>query len=531
MHRLRTAVVMLTMSLPGLVWAGVFVGAESLDTSIVVHPKGYTGSGGTLNLTVCIDPSSPNAASMAAPVQNAIATWNGLAPTSPNLSLGASNNIPSSDVDFESVVLHEMGHCLGLGHPNLATESGLTGDDQNYTKSTKGPDASYDLDKGADNLRGSSDDLRDDDENVHWFRISNNNPFTIAGTVDSTTYTRSLASLPVGHTYAANADRDVGAALGFADAEAVMQQGQFVDEAQRALNHDDVATLKLAESGLDMIAGNSDDYTVALSYGGMTTGCDLNLKFDDAEASFAQCNVSLGLISGSHWSVASADLYFNTGFSWFFNTLGTTTTSTSMPVVTTTSTTLPPSTVTTGITGLKLILVDKYALAGKAKVVFVSKDTTPGAIHKGMEASPPAMSGTVEIYDKNDPSNVGIYDLAPANWVVNKSSVAKYVFKPAGASTDGAKVLVAKPDLLLKVVGKNLGDGDAATGSQGASDLELSGLAVNDELRVRVTIVNATDGSTHIMCSDFTLDSVAAIAAGTGWKVVSRTSTAPGSCS
>ena len=32
------------------------------------------------------------------------------------------------DVDFESVLLHEMGHSLGLAHCNAATESGETGD-------------------------------------------------------------------------------------------------------------------------------------------------------------------------------------------------------------------------------------------------------------------------------------------------------------------------------------------------------------------------------------------------------------------
>jgi hypothetical protein len=202
-----------------------------------------------------------------------------------------------------------------------------------------------------------------------------------------------------------------------------------------------------------------------------------------------------------------------------------TTTSTS-----TTTTTLPPSTVTSGIVGLKLILVDKYASAAKAKAVFVSKDQVPGAIHKGVEADPPAMSGTVEIFDKNDPANVAVYDLAGANWIVNKAAVAKYVFKTAATGTEGVKVVVVKPDLLLKVVGKNLGDGDAATGSQGASDLDLAGLSPGDELRVRVTVVNVSDNSTHIMCSDFTVDTAASIAAGTGYKISSKTSTAPGSC-
>jgi hypothetical protein len=198
---------------------------------------------------------------------------------------------------------------------------------------------------------------------------------------------------------------------------------------------------------------------------------------------------------------------------------------------TTTSTTLPPNITSTGIKGLKLILVDKYVSSGKAKAVFVSKDTTSGAIHKGTDADPPVLSGTVEIFAKNDPSNTAVYDLAGANWLVNKPTVAKYVFKTAAPGGDGVKVAVVKPNLLLKVVGKNLGDGDAATGSQDASDLDASTIAEGDELRVRVTIVNGSDGSTHIMCSDFTVETAASISGGTGYKIVSKTSTAPGSCS
>jgi hypothetical protein len=193
-----------------------------------------------------------------------------------------------------------------------------------------------------------------------------------------------------------------------------------------------------------------------------------------------------------------------------------------------------PTTVSTGIAGMKLILVDKYASSAKAKAVFVSKDTTPGAIHNDGAADPSALSGTVEIFDKSDPTNVAIYDLAGPNWIVNKSTVAKYVFNGAGTATAGAKVVVVKPDRLLKVVGKNLGDSDAATGSQNGSDLDLSRLAVGDEVRVRVTMVNGSYESslpsTHIMCSDFTVETAAPIG-GTGYKITSKTSTAPGSCS
>ncbi len=321
--------------------AGAFLLSDTFDVNAVSHPTGYTGAGGVLTVTVCIDPASPNAASMEVPIQDAIATWNGLVPTSPNLFFGTNNNIPAGDIDFESAALHEMGHCIGLHHPNLSTESGLMDPDRNYTKTTTGANSTYDLNAGADTVIGSSDDVRGDDVNLHWFRASNNNPFTIAGTVDATTYTKNVASLPAGHMFVANADRSVGALLGFPDTEAVMQQGAFTDEAQRSLNHDDVATFRLGMSGLDMTQGTADDYTINLTYGGMVTGCDINAKFDNAQSSFAQCNTSLTTISGSHYRVSTASMFFNTGFNWFFN---------GAPTTTTTTTTATTSTSTTSTT-------------------------------------------------------------------------------------------------------------------------------------------------------------------------------------
>jgi hypothetical protein len=328
--------------------AGAFIGSDSITVDTIMHPKGYTGVGGTLALTVCIDPTSANAAAMEISVQNAVATWNGLVATSGNLVFGASNNVPATDYDFESATLHEMGHCIGLDHPNLSTESGLAEPDRNYTKSTTGPNTTYDLDDGADNIRGSRDDLRGDDVNLHWFRKSNNNPFTIDATVDASTYSRSLADLPAGDSYAANADRDVGAALGFADTEAVMQQGQFNDEAQRTLNHDDVATLRFGMSGLDETAGTSDDYTLTLTYGGIASGCDIMADFDDTQTGFATCAVSATNISGDHWSVTDANMYFNSTVAWFFNDVPNTGTTTTTSSTTTTTTTVTTTTTTTG---------------------------------------------------------------------------------------------------------------------------------------------------------------------------------------
>ncbi|RMG57903.1 MAG: hypothetical protein D6722_24220 [Bacteroidetes bacterium] len=129
-----------------------------------------------------------------------------------------------------------MGHSLGLAHVNLATESGLpAGPDRNYTKSTDGINNTFDITIGGDALRGSADDIRGDDVNLHYFRMADNDPFGLAATVDATTYSRDLANLPGGDLFATNADRDVATALGYPNTEAVMQQGAFYDEDQRTL--------------------------------------------------------------------------------------------------------------------------------------------------------------------------------------------------------------------------------------------------------------------------------------------------------
>lgn len=225
-----------------------FAGSEAISVDAVTHPRGYSGAGGSLRLTIGIDPATTHAVEMIPAVRNVVATINALVPTTGNLDYDAG--VPGSSFDFESAALHEVLHSLGLGHPNAGTESGLEGAQKNHTRATRGLNGQFDLDAGADRVIGSSDDQRDDDVNLHWFRRSNNNPFTIAGVVDSTTYARDTGSLPAGHDFAANGDRAVANLLGLADTEAVMQQSATTGEAQRALAHDDVATLRYAMSGL-----------------------------------------------------------------------------------------------------------------------------------------------------------------------------------------------------------------------------------------------------------------------------------------
>ena len=144
----------LTISSPAGAGAYIFAG-EANGVDLVTHPTGYTGSGGTLAVSVCIAPNSANAADMEISVRNIIHTWNSQASVTGNLLLGGANDIPSNGIDFESVALHELGHCIGLSHPNLASESGLDDPEANGTKSTDGVDGSFDVASGTDGVFGA----------------------------------------------------------------------------------------------------------------------------------------------------------------------------------------------------------------------------------------------------------------------------------------------------------------------------------------------------------------------------------------
>jgi cysteine-rich repeat protein len=317
-------------SLSGSALAGAFVFADAVNgVDVVTHPTGYDGDGGTLSVEVCIDPTSVHAAAMEPSVEYSVATWNVLLATTANLKSGGANDVPSGSLDFESVFLHELGHCIGLAHANLASESGLPTAQQDHTKSTTGGDGLFDPDAGSDGIEGSHDDQRDDDVNLHWFEIAQNHPFqTVTTTFDSTAFSRLLSDLPPGHDYVRNGDRDVAVALSTPNTEAVMQQGTSLDEAQRSLSHDDVATIRYAMSGIDELQGTSDDYTLALSYVGMTTSCDIVVDFDNSQTGLAVCSVGGEFITDpppgqpfttDHIGITSAEIFFNSNFSWFFS--------------------------------------------------------------------------------------------------------------------------------------------------------------------------------------------------------------------
>ncbi|NNJ26961.1 PEP-CTERM sorting domain-containing protein [Alienimonas chondri] len=300
-------------------FAGFIFAGESNGVDVVAHPIGYDGTGGLLNISVGIDPTSMFANEMMISTQNVVNTFNRMTAVTGNLD--TSGTVPFAQFDFESVLLHEMGHSMGLAHVNIGGSSAAN----EYTFSTDGTNNVFDTNPGADGVIGSADDLRGDDVNLIYFDKATNDPFAIAAVndpnaiIDSTTYSRDLADLPVGDNYAAQGSRAVAALTGYGDTEAVMQQGTFNGEAQRDFAAQDVAHMRYARSGLDSLQGTADDYTWELTFLGLDTGADIVIDFDNSQTGFAVSQNSGTFLSSNDIGIAASSIFFNSNANWYFN--------------------------------------------------------------------------------------------------------------------------------------------------------------------------------------------------------------------
>jgi hypothetical protein len=179
------------------------------------------------------------------------------------------------------------------------------------------------------------------------------------------------------------------------------------------------------------------------------------------------------------------------------------------------------------VVGKKLILLDKLASAGAAKVVYVSKDPEAG-ITKGTGTDTGTIGATFYVgYLGVGNTAAGRFSMLPgtfdgdSGWLVNKPAVAKFVNKldPPGGVPTGVKVAVIKPGKLLKIVGKTLGDDPI--------DILAAGPPTG-EVFTAYCVINEGVESCH--CTAFNNCIFKSVSKGSGAKVSCKTSTGDAAC-
>ncbi len=322
MNTPRSLIAMTVFAISTTSHAGLFLFAENQENpNIITHPIGYTGDNNQhLEISVCIHPDSESIGELEIPLRNALTVWNRLEPTQGNV-IRPNSELDFSAFDVESVLLHEVGHCIGLAHPNLASESGLSGDDTHFSKTLEGPNNQYDLDAGTDSVIGTRDDQRGDDINLNWFHAATNDPFAWPTVIDASTYSVDLSDLPSNHQFVEIAGWEVWQQRGLSHTIAVMFQGITNSETRRELNHDDAAMIRLAMAGTDRTQDTNSDYTFELQYGGVSDGCDITVSMEGGSFGFCQVSATKTGLPANHWRIDSANIQVasTNEINWHFN--------------------------------------------------------------------------------------------------------------------------------------------------------------------------------------------------------------------
>lgn len=299
---------------PSVAGVYAFVSQNTGDPPLfgIVHPPGFNGAGGTLSLPICVVGGD---AELAAAVQQAIALWNSRAPATGNctkcMRVEDIPNRPPLGQHLQSVVLHELGHVLGLDHTNLI----LGGVSTSFTNSVD----TINVSTGGDGVRGSSDDGHSPSPPnpnparlIHWFRVADNNPIVVdAVVIEEATFTRARASLPSGHAWSTNAnsdyrstspDDDTADLLGFPDSQAVMYSFLNEDLVYDELGADDTNTVRMAMTGMNKLAGDSDDYGYTFTYVTDCNQADIEASFvdpaTDPDLNFGELGVAVLGVTG-----------------------------------------------------------------------------------------------------------------------------------------------------------------------------------------------------------------------------------------
>lgn len=326
--------------------AGVFL---TETAGRVTHAGGYTGTGGERVVNVCLDPAAmPQSGDPVQATRNAIAEFNRFQATLGNVTNAVAAGVPSGQVDYQSILLHELGHCTGLDHNVLGpAEVGCSLGSMGTCNNS--PTLFYTntfpmigvANPGVDGARATGDDVRTD-ANRHWYRAGVNNPFAEPPTADRVTHVQS-GSLPPGDLFAEAATSYAPCSEGTATSNTSAANGQpatsdvmfpilCTNNVVRDLSPNDRTTFRIARAGADGVAGNADDYTVRLNFLGTTqTGCDIQIRFPSGGGFFC----SVGLVGLPNGDTAVSDnaldpdsfagiINLQREANWFFNQTDTT---------------------------------------------------------------------------------------------------------------------------------------------------------------------------------------------------------------
>lgn len=131
---------------------------------------------------------------------------------------------------------------------------------------------------------------------VAWFRRQDNDPFLIESTpIDQVSMSRSVANLPVGHSYAASANRLVGEALGYPSAQSVMYTTRDSDTIELGLAADDANMVLMGRSGANRDAGDADDYEVQLVFTRNCATADVEVGYFSLGGAAGSCLAQIAL--------------------------------------------------------------------------------------------------------------------------------------------------------------------------------------------------------------------------------------------
>jgi hypothetical protein len=315
------------------VQAGSFIPLDDAPLATVIHPSGYRGEGGMLPIRVCLRPDALPASGDPRPaIRNAVARFNRSEAEVGNVEVGGDNRI-----DFESMLLHELGHCLGLGHSAIgpAERAAFSAGEQVlfHANALPGPNGVLQALVGADGVRGTHDDLRGDDRSTSWFARAHNDPYVMPpAVIDRSTFSASLGDLPVGHGFPAIASAFApctapsaepaetnGSALRLVPrTQSVMYPVLCQPHRIRALAPEDVSMLRIARAGVDGVQGSGDDHRPRLSFHEGTADCEIDLRFAVGEG-FAFCEVAIAQLAGGDRVIRRATATFDRAVAWHFN--------------------------------------------------------------------------------------------------------------------------------------------------------------------------------------------------------------------